>query len=604
MRIVKWQAVQDFQHNLCRALSFVWKAGPGWTIASLVLKVVLGLLPLLGLYLLKLIIDSVTILLDSGNTPEAFEEVIVYIALSGLVFYFQAMLTTVASVLDDAHERVVTDYMHSMIHEKAIAVDLGYYENPLYNDKLHRVQQEAPFLPAQILKSLLQSIQDTISLVAIAGWLFLFHWAIIPVLIVGMIPKALVRLHFAEKIHEWLVRSTPFDRQSKYFHELLTTDSMGKEVRLFSLGRIFAARFQKLRKQLRKEELALDRQWLSLEIGVDFFSTLAVFGLYCFVAYRTALGHLTIGDLAVYFQAIQRSNGFLRTLLGSVTTLYKRSLFIENVSEFLNIQSSVIDPGLPRPVPQTFHDGLVLNDVSFCYPLARKNILENISLTIKPGEHIAIVGENGVGKTSLVKLLCRLYDPTQGRIELDGIDIKEFRLDDLRREIGIVFQDHVKYHLTARENIWIGDPLTPLESIRIEEAVANAGAQGIINKLGRGYDTMLGRRFDGGEELSGGEWQKIALARAFFRDSQILILDEPTSAMDAKAEYELFQGFHSLTKGRMAILISHRLSTVKMVDRIYVLENGRIVESGTHDELVNQSGRYATLFEMQAKKYR
>ena len=604
MNIIKWQVIQEFKRNLCRALSFVWKAGPGWTIASLVLKVVLGLLPLLGLYLLKLIIDSVTIALDSENTSGAFDEVLLYIALSGIVFYLQSMLSTGATVLDDAHERVVTDHMHKMIHEKANAVDLGYYENPLYNDKLHRVQQEAPFLPAQVLKLLLQTIQDSISLVAIAGWLFLFHWAIVPVLVISMIPKALLRFHFAEKVHEWLVLTTPLDRQSKYFHELLTTDSMGKEVRLFSLGNMFAERFQKLRKQLRTEEMTLDRRWFSLEIGVDFLSTLAVFGLYCFVAYRTAFGLLTIGDLAVYFQAIQRSNGCMRTLLVSVSNLYKRSLFIENVWDFLNIQSTVVDPKFPRSVPQPFQVGLVLKDVSFSYPLAGKNILEDISLTIKPGEHIAIVGENGVGKTSLIKLLCRLYDPTEGSIELDGIDIKEFRLNDLRREIGIVFQDHVRYHLTARENIWIGDTLTSLDSSRIDEAVANAGAQGIITKLGRGYDTMLGRRFEGGEELSGGEWQKIALARAFFRDSQILILDEPTSAMDAKAEYELFQGFHSLTKGRMAILISHRLSTVKMVDRIYVLENGRIVESGTHDDLVDQSGRYARLFEMQAQKYR
>jgi len=274
------------------------------------------------------------------------------------------------------------------------------------------------------------------------------------------------------------------------------------------------------------------------------------------------------------------------------------------VYEFLSIKPRLVGPSMPKPIPHPLKRGVGFHHVSFHYPGGNRKILDDVSLEIRPGEHIALVGENGAGKTSLVKLLCRLYDPTHGKLTLDGIDLRDFSVEDVRRQISIMFQDYVQYHLSARENIWLGDTSFPLESGHIEAAVKQAGAQGIFKKLSAGYDTILGRRFEGGEELSIGEWQKIALARAFFRDSGILVLDEPTSAMDARAEYELFQRFHALTKGRTAILISHRLSSVKMVDRIYVLEHGKIVESGTHDELVSWNSRYATLFEMQAEKYR
>ena len=313
---------------------------------------------------------------------------------------------------------------------------------------------------------------------------------------------------------------------------------------------------------------------------------------------------MTVGDLVVAFQAIQRGHGFMQGLLESITDLYENSLFVQNVYDFLSIKPRLVGPSMPKPIPHPLKRGVGFHHVSFHYPGGNQKILDDVSLEIRPGEHIALVGENGAGKTSLVKLLCRLYDPTHGKLTFDGIDLRDFSVEDVRRQVSIMFQDYVQYHLSARENIWLGDTSFPLESERIEAAVKQAGAQGIFKKLSAGYDTILGRRFEGGEELSIGEWQKIALARAFFRDSGILVLDEPTSAMDARAEYELFQRFHSLTKGRTAILISHRLSSVKMVDRIYVLEHGKVVESGTHDELVSWNSRYAALFEMQAEKYR
>ncbi len=584
-------------------MGFVWQASPGWTIGSLVLQAILGLVPLVSLYLLKQIVDTITQVYEEQGNSATFDDVLLFIILAGLVAFMSAALTAIAVVVKDAQENIVTDFMSQMIHNKAIEVDLEYYENPAYYDKLHRMQKEAPFLPTRILQSLLQGIQFFISLLVVAGWLFWFHWIIVPILCLTALPKVLVRLRYTEHGHALEIRHTPLERKASYLHELLTNDLYAKEIRLFFIGTIFSRRFQNIRRQLRNEELSFDKKWLRIGLLTEVLPTLGVFGMLCFVAYRTSLGVLTIGDLVVAFQAIQRGHGFLQGFLTSITNLYGNNLFVQNLHEFLNIQPRLISPPEPKAIPRPLERGMGFHNVSFNYPNGKHEILSKVSLEIRPGEHIALVGENGAGKTSLVKLLCRLYDPTQGSITLDNIDLREFPLADLRREVSVMFQDFVRYHLSARENIWVADTSVPLESERIETAIHQAGAEGIITNLDAGYDAILGKRFEGGQELSIGEWQKIALARAFLRDSQILVLDEPTSAMDARAEYELFQGFHSLTKGRTAILISHRLSSVKMVDRIYVLEHGAIIESGTHQELMTSNGRYAALFNMQAQKY-
>jgi len=585
-------------------MGFVWQASRGWTVSSLGLQAILGLMPLMTLYILKKIVDTITLVYEEHGNTTVFDDVLFFIILAGIVAFSSAALSAIALVVKDAQENIVTDFMSQLIHDKAIEVDLEYYENPTYYDQLHRMQKEAPFLPTRILQSLLQSIQFFISLVVVAGWLMWFHWIIVPILCLTALPKVLVRLRQADHEHALEIRHTPLERQTSYLHELLTNDMYAKDIRLFAIGTIFSERFQSIRKQLRTEELTFDRKWLKVGLLSEILPTLGVFGMLCFVAYRTSLGWLTVGDLVVAFQAIQRGQGFLQGFLTSITNLYGNNLFVQNMHEFLTIQSRLVSTPAPKQIPNPMEGGIGFHRVSFCYPGGKQTILDNVSLEIRPGEHIALVGENGAGKTSLVKLLCRLYDPIQGRITLDGIDLREFSLKDLRREVSVMFQDNVRYHLSARENVWLADTSVSMESSRIEAAIQQAGAQGIFEKLEAGCDAILGKRFDGGEELSIGEWQKIALARAFFRDSQMLILDEPTSAMDAQAEYELFQRFHALTKGRTAILISHRLSSVKMVDRIYVLEHGAVIESGTHEELIAWNGRYADLFDMQAQKYK
>ncbi len=393
-------------------------------------------------------------------------------------------------------------------------------------------------------------------------------------------------------------------RRSRYFSRVLTEDKHAKEIRLLDLGSLFSRWFRKEREQLRREQIGIVTQRSIAELVTEASSTIAIFGAFAFIAYRTLLGTITLGDLVMYYMAFQRALVFLRGLLMGLAGLYEDTLFVSNLYEFLDIKPNVVEPQHPKPVPQPIQKNIILEHIKFKYPTSTRPVLDDVSLSIRPGEHIALVGENGSGKTTLVKLLCRLYDPTQGRITLDGIDLREFKTTALRSQISVVFQDYVQYQLTARQNIWLGNIEHPPEHEQIITAALHSGADEVIRSLPQGYETLLGKWFEEGEELSIGQWQKIAIARAFLREAQIIILDEPTSALDAKAEFEIFKQYHQLTKDRTAILISHRLSTVRMVDTIYVLENGRIVEHGHHDDLIRRGGSYAQLFEKQARHYR
>jgi ATP-binding cassette subfamily B protein len=572
--------------------------------ASLALLVVQGTLPLLSLYLMKLVVDAVTTGLAAPDKGVAFGQVALLIGLMGAVTLVGALCRSIAGLVSEAQAQVVTDHISDILHAKSIEVDLEYYESAQYYDTLHRAQQEAPYRPTRIVNGLAQVGQSGVSLLAMAGLLFSFHWGIAAILFAAVVPGVLVRLRYANQMYRWQRERTPTERQAWYFNWLLTGDMHAKEVRLFDLGPLFIRRFRDLRQQLRRERLEIVTRRSVAELVTQASVTLAVFGSYAFIAYRTVQGAITLGDLVMYYQAFQRGQGFLQEMLGGLAGLYEDNLFLSNLYEFLDLKPKVVEPHHPRPVPQPIQTGIVFDHVSFQYPTGTRKVLEDITLTIRPGEHIALVGENGAGKTTLIKLLCRLYDPTEGTITLDGLDLRQFATAALRREISIVFQDYAKYHLTARENIWFGDVDLPPDDERIVAVARHSGADGVISGLPQGYETTLGKWFEDGEELSIGEWQKVALARAFLRAAQIIVLDEPTSALDAQAEYEVFKKFRQLAEGRTAILISHRFSTVRLADRIYVLENGRISESGTHDELVRHGGMYARLFETQAQYYR
>ena len=539
--------------QLGRALRFVWQSAKGWTIANGVLLVVQGLLPLLPLYLMKLMVDAVTAGLVAPDKDAAFGQVLFLIALMAAVALFSALTRSIAGLVGQGQSLAVTDHMNDVLHAKSIDVDLEYYESARYYDTLQRAQQEAPFRPTRIVNGLVQVGQNGISLLAMAALLFLFHWIVAAILFLAVIPGIAVRLSYAGRMYRRQREQTSTERQAGYLNWMLTGSSHAKEIRLFDLGPLFMDRFRDLRRKLRREKLDIATRRSLAELVAQTGATVAIYGSYAFISYRAVQGTITLGELVMYFQAFQRGQGFLQEMLSGLAGLYEDNLFLSNLYEFLDLKRKVAEPAHGSPIPQPMKTGIVFDHVGFRYPTGTRKVLEDISLSIRPGEVVALVGENGSGKTTLIKLLCRLYDPVDGNITLDGTNLRQFETTALRRQISVMFQDYAQYHLTARENIWLGNT---------------------------------------------------ALARAFLRDAQIIVLDEPTSSMDANAEYAVFQNFRQLAAGRTAILISHRFSTVRMADRIYVLKDGRITEGGTHDELMHCGGTYARLFETQAQYYR
>jgi ATP-binding cassette subfamily B protein len=590
--------------QLARALSFVWESAKGWTIANGVLLVVQGVLPLLSLYLMKLMVDAVTAGFMAPDKGVAFRHVVFLIGLMVIVTLAGVLAGSIAGLVSEAQSLVVTDHMNNVLHAKSIEVDLEYYESAQYYDTLHRAQREAPFRPTHIVNGLVQIGQNVISLLAIAGLLFLFHWIVAVILFVAVLPGIAVRLKYAGSMYRWQQERTSTERQAGYLNSLLTSGSHAKEIRLYDLGPLLMRRFRDLRRKLRGERLRITARRSFAELAAQTCATAAIYGSLAFIAYRTVQGTNTLGDMVMYFMAFQRGQGFLQGMLGGLAGIYEDNMFLSNMHEFLDLKRKVVEPAHGNTVPHPIQTGIVLNQVSFQYPTGTRKVLEDVSLTIRPGEVVAFVGENGSGKTTLIKLLCRLYDPTGGTITLDGMDLRRFETAELRREFSVLFQDYAQYHLTARENIWFGNTDLSCDHERVIAAARYSGADDVIRKLPKGYETVLGKLFADGEELSIGEWQKVALSRAFLRDAQIMVLDEPTSSLDARAEYAIFQNFRKLAAGRTAILISHRFSTVRMADRIYVLKEGKISEGGTHEELLHCGGIYAHLFETQARQYR
>jgi ATP-binding cassette, subfamily B, bacterial len=447
-------------------------------------------------------------------------------------------------------------------------------------------------------------VQQVVTTLSLAGSILLLSPWILLTLIVCVIPAFLGETHFAFMGYSLNFRQTPAKREMDYLRILGGSKETAKELKLFGLASFLVGRYTKLSDELHHQNVGLASRRLWVGALLTVLGTVGYYGSYAFVIYQTVLGKIDIGTLTFMTGAIAGASTNIQSLFTTFSTIADQALFINDLLDFFAVRPTVFSKPNALAVPQPIRQGFEFQDVSFSYPGQSRVVLGNVSFCLRPGERIALVGENGQGKTTIVKLMTRLYDPTGGRILLDGVDLRDYDLEEVWKEIGVIFQDFMRYDMTASENIAIGRIEDKENVFRVRSAAQKSLAEGVIRKLPNGYDQILGRRFEGGVDLSGGEWQKIALARAYLRDAQLLILDEPTAALDARSEHEVFERFAELTKGKMALLISHRFSTVKMADRILVLEGGRIAEEGTHDQLLLNKGRYAEMFEMQAASYR
>ena len=589
-----------------RALKFVWQASPLYSILSGLVVLVLGILPLASLYMIKLIIDSITGLDFTKGTrlfDQDFSIPLLYIGIACGIGLITSFFNFISDYIKKAQALTVTDYMLSVLHEKSIRTDLAFYESPEYMDTLFRAQREGPYRPTSIVNGLFSASQSAVSFVAVFWLLFLFNPWLPIVMTIASIPGILLRLKYSEKIYSWQEKRTEDERRSYYFHWMLTGDAHAKEFRLFNLGKHFITQFKSIRKTLKDEKLYFEKRRAFGDFIAQSSATLAVFGSFVYIAFKTAQGTITLGDMVLYFQGFQKGLGFLKTLLESGAQMYEDNLFLSQLYDFLKLKPQIIEPIIPCKVPEKIKSNLEFKNVGFFYHNNVKNVINCVNFSIKPGEIVALVGENGSGKSTIVKLLARLYDPQEGSIFLDGQDIKNFKTDDFRKKISVVFQDHIKYQLSAKENIFLGDVEQKDDIVKIKKAARQTDVDKKISGFPSGYDTLLGKWFKNGEELSIGQWQMVAISRAFFRDAEIVVLDEPSSALDPETEMAIFSKLKKLMKGRAALIISHRYSTVKMADKILVLDKGHIIEQGSHEELIKENGKYARLYNTQAGGY-
>lgn len=585
--------------NLPRFFTLVWQSSKGMMMADIALRILRAAIPVATLYVGKLIIDGIVHLKDAGTSHDRLWQLV---AMEFALAIASDMLNRGIALLDSLIGDRFANSTSIQIMQHAAALDLEQFEDSQFYDKLERARQQTVGRTI-LLSQVLSQVQDVITMAFLAAGLIAFNFWLILLLLVAVVPAFLGESHFNNRSYALNRRQTPERRELDYIRYVGASDETAKEVKVFNLSNFFIERFRTLSTKFYNDSKRLSQRRAGWGTFFSFLGSAGYYGAYVYIIRQAIAGSLTIGDVTFLAGSFRQLRGLLEGILGRFTSVSQGAIYLKDFFDFFQIEPRIRPAAAPRPFPAPIKEGFVFEDVGFKYSNSERWANRHLSFTLKAGEKLALVGENGAGKTTLVKLLSRLYDPAEGRILLDGYDLKEYDLTDLRRNTGVIFQDYLRYQMTASQNIAVGnipeEENAPLIVSSAEQSLANT----VVEKLPNKYTQQLGRRFNNGVELSGGEWQKIALARAYMKDAQLLILDEPTAALDARAEYEVFQRFADLTKGKTAVLISHRFSTVRMADRILVLNNGELEEIGSHEELLQKNGRYAELFLLQARGY-
>jgi ATP-binding cassette subfamily B protein len=587
-----------------QAIRFVWRNNH-WGILGLAFLTLAGaLLPAAQAWVGKLIVDGVVAAIQHGQDHEQAKSVFYYLVVELLLILFGTGVVQARRLIQQLTQLKLANQIRGEIIGKALTLDLAFFEHPEYYDKLQNARREGGYKPVELINDTFQIVQNAITLASFAVLLLRFSPWLVAILVLTSIPAFIAETRFSGQGFRLLTRRAPETRQINYLSRLLTEDASAKEIKLFNLGGTLLTRYMTLFEKFFHEDKALACRRAMAGFSLGLVATLGFYGSYAWIVWHTVQRRISLGDMTLYLAIFRQGQATFQNILYAVSSIYENNLFMSNFFEFLGMTPQLAIAAKPKVLPATLRCGIEFRDVGFRYPDNDAWVLRRVNLIIRPGEKIALVGHNGAGKTTLIKLLSRLYDPTEGAILIDGIDLRDVDPLALRQKIGVIFQDFVRFHLPVKENIGFGQIDAAADLDRIVTSARKSGADTVIDRLPDGYDTMLGRWFSGGHELSLGQWQKVALARAFMREAEILVLDEPTASVDAQSEYEIFCHFQELTAGKMAILISHRFSTVRMADRIAVIEGGSVIEIGSHKELIDRNGTYARLFSMQAEGYR
>ena len=592
---------QNIFSNTLRLLGLVWQATPLYLILSLVVTGVKALLPALMLVVNKAIVDLV--IANWGNTDLDWQPLIYLVCMRFGLSLLSGILNQINLYVSQVFNDKFVLYANYVLLQKATQLDLTHFESAEFYDTLSRAQSSGSVYPQRVVKTLTALFGQALTLVSLLGLLIQFHWAIVPLLLLTSLPSFWTSVIYSGRRFWMMRRETQAGRLSEYLQQVLTQQSFAKEVRLFNLGGHLLQEWRGIRRDFNNKSAAIAQRYAKMRGVSGVVVNIGFYGAYGWTLVRAIAGQITVGEFTMYTGAFSQSQELLPSILQNIAQIYESNLYVSQFFEFLSLKPLIVSEVKAKPFPQPIKKGLVLQNATFTYPGADKPTLRNLNLHVLPGESIALVGLNGAGKTTLLKLITRLYDVESGVITIDDIPLQQIELSKLRNNIGVLNQDFARYQLSAIDNIGFGNLAQKDDIDLIEEAAASAGADRVVNTLKDGYSSILGKMFKGGVELSGGQWQKIGMARAFMSNAPILILDEPTAALDAVAEYELFEKFRTLTKGKMTFFVSHRFSTVQLADRIVVLENSRIIEIGSHQELMAKQGIYSEMFRLQASSY-